>query len=96
MLLHFALLLPLESLPVWEVTVALSLAPSRLGALEMFSFVHQKHSADVTYCIQHLGIYWFLFVGTFFIHSVSFLSKSFVLIKQQLYGFGAVYKHDST
>ena len=95
MLLYYALLLSLGSLLVWEVTVAPSLAPSRLGALERFSVVHQQHSADVTYRIQHLGIYWFLLMGTFFVHSVSFLSDRFVLIRQRLYDFGAVYKHNS-
>ena len=96
MLLHYALLLSLGSLLVREVAVALSLAPSRLGALEWFSFVHQQYSADVTYCIQHLGIYWFLLMGAFFVHGVSFLSDRFVIIRQRLYGFGTVYKHDST
>ena len=93
MLFYYALLLYLESLLVWEVTVALSLAPSRLGALERFSFVHQQHSTDVTYCIRHLGIYWFLFMGTFLVHSASLLSDGCVLIRQRLHGFGAVYKH---
>lgn len=95
MLLYHALFASLASLLLQEITVALVLAPSQLGALESFSFVHRQHSADATYCIQHLGIYWFLPVRILRAHSVVFQSDNSVLIPQSLYDLAAVFKHDS-
>ena len=98
MLLHHVLFAYLGSLLVQGATLALGLAPSQLGALEWFSFVYRQHSADVTNRIHtpHLGIYWVLLAMIFRVHSVPFLSDSFVMIPQGLCELRADYKHDNT